>query len=411
MSQESPPTREFEEFSTTEEARKQIWHIKDIAVTAFLLALAVSLIAAGIPALTETYLAPVLVFDSSWITAGLGVLILIVAGLFIFEQYRPQTTVTKRIHAPLFYLVGEGTAFPMSTQYYPQQMAKIAFPILVESDPKRKEQMQDVNPTFQGERSAFTEFYEFLLLFWLHTNLPAHDYQDGIQDIRKVELSELDERLQDNTFIDFFTDFDGNDMSVRQFTQLRPRLPEDVDLVYHGPEELDQPGTNTNSFAIELDGDWCSLEILVTCIPGHNLSSYGSNEYQGMPLDPIDIRKIQHYMANDQGPIGQANTHVHVTVDYTFHHLLFSRFHEYDPDAYISWLEATARRLTSGYPMSGWSWAATAQRLRTDRTEDILQAVKTLQRSLDEAPDPDTIDDDFFKEHLDAIEEQWQRWQ
>lgn len=55
MSQDSQPTREFEELSTTEEARRQILHIKDIAVTAFLLALAVSLIAAGVPALFQTY--------------------------------------------------------------------------------------------------------------------------------------------------------------------------------------------------------------------------------------------------------------------------------------------------------------------------------------------------------------------
>jgi hypothetical protein len=141
MSQDRQPTREFEDFSTTEEARKQIWNIKDIAITAVLLALSVSLIAAGIPALLETYLAPILGFDTSWITAGLGVFILIVAGVFIFEQYRPQTTLTKRIHAPLFYLVGEGTAFPMTTQYYPQQMAKIAFPALVETNPELKEQM------------------------------------------------------------------------------------------------------------------------------------------------------------------------------------------------------------------------------------------------------------------------------
>lgn len=380
-------------------------------MTAFLLALAVSLIAAGIPALLGIYLGPVLDFDTSWITAGLGVLILIMAGLFIFEQYRPQTTLTKRIYAPLFYLVGEGTAFPMTTQYYPQQMAKIAFPALVESDPELKVQMQDVNPTFQGERSAFTEFYEFLLIFWLHTNLPTHDYRDGMQEIREVERSDLDERLQDNTFIDFFTDFDGDDMSARQFTQLQPRLPEDVDLVYHGPDELNQPGTNTNSFAIELDGDWCSLEILVTCIPGHSLSSYGSNEYQGMPLDPLDIRKIHHYLVNDQGPVGQVNTHVDVTVDYTFRHLLFSRRHSYDPNAYISWLEATAQRFTGGHTMGGWSWTATSQRLQDDQLNDIHQAIKTIQRSLGEAPDPDTIDDDFFHDHLNAIEEQWQRWQ
>jgi len=107
MSQDRQPTREFEEFSTTEEAQKQIWNIKDIAVTAFLLALAVSLIAAGIPALLEAYLGPVLAFDTSWITTGLGVFILIVAGVFLFGQYRPQTTLTKQIYALLFYLAGE----------------------------------------------------------------------------------------------------------------------------------------------------------------------------------------------------------------------------------------------------------------------------------------------------------------
>lgn len=54
---------------------------------------------------------------------------------------------------------------------------------------------------------------------------------DGMQDIEKVEPSDLDERLLENMFIDFFTDFDGDDMSARQFTQLQPRLPEDVDLL------------------------------------------------------------------------------------------------------------------------------------------------------------------------------------
>ncbi|MFK5602631.1 DUF308 domain-containing protein [Haloferax volcanii] len=393
MSRDSQPTREFEEFSTTEEARKQIWNIKDIAITAFLLALAVSLIAAGVHALLQTYFGPVLGFSTSWITVGLGVLILIAAGVFIFEQYRPQTTLTKQVHAPLFYLVGEGTAFPMSTHYYPQQMAKIAFPALVETDSKRKEQMQDANPTFQGDRSVFTEFYEFLLIFWLHTNLPTHDYRDDLQEIRKVEPSDLDERLQENTFIDFFTDFDGDDMSTRQFTQLQPRLPEDVDLIYRGSDDLDQPGTTTNSFAIELDADWCSLEILVTCIPGHSVSPIGGNGYQGMPLDPLDARKIQHYSFNDQGPVVRVNTHVDVTVDYTFRHLLFSRRHPYDPNAYISWLEATA------------------QRLQDDQLDDIHQAITTIQRSIDQVPDPDTIDEDFFHDHLTAIEEQWQRWQ
>lgn len=411
MSQDRHPTKEFEGFSTTEEARKQIWNIKDIAITAFLLALAVSLIAAGIPALLEAYLGPVLIFDTSWITAGLGVFILIVAGVFIFEQYRPQTTLTKRIHAPLFYLVGEGAAFPMTTQYYPQQMAKIAFPALVETDPELKEQMQDVNPTFRRDRSVFAEFYEFLLIFWLHTNLHTHDYRDDMQDIQKVEPSDLDERLQENTFIDFFTDFDSDDMSARQFTQLQPRLPEDVDLVYRGPDDLNQSGTTTNSFAIKLDADWCSLEILVTCIPGHTVSAIGGDGYQGMPLDPLDVRKIQHYSFNDQGPVARVNTHVDVTVDYTFRHLLFSRRHPYDPNAYISWLEATAQRLTGGHIMSGWSWNATAQGLQDDQLDDIHQAITTIQRSIDQVPDPDTIDEDFFHDHLTAIEEQWQRWQ
>lgn len=291
MSQDRQPTREFEEFSTTEEARRQIWNIKNIAVTAFLLALAVSLIAAGIPELFRTYLGSTIDFslldvavrfDTLWLTTGLGVFILAVAAWFILQQYRPQTTLTKQIHAPLFYLVGEGTAFPMSTQYYPQQMAKIAFPAVVETDSKRKEQMQDVNPTFHGERSTFAEFYEFLLIFWLHTNLSTHEYRDGMQEIRKIDPSDLDERLQENTFIDFFTDFEGDGLSARQFTQLQPRLPEDVDLVYRGPDEVDQPGANTHSFALVLDGDWCSLKIVVTPIPGHSVSPIGGESYQGI---------------------------------------------------------------------------------------------------------------------------------
>lgn len=417
MSQDSQPTREFEEFSTTEEARRQIWHIKDIAVTAFLLALAVSLIAAGVPALFQTYfgatidfslLGVAIQFNTPWLTAGLGLLVLAVASLFVLQQYRPQTTLTKRIHAPLFYLVGEGTAFPMTTQYYPQQMAKIAFPALVETHPELKEQMQDVNPTFNGERSVFAEFYEFLLIFWLHTNLPSIEHRDGLRDLKKLKPEDLDDRLQENTFIDFFTDFDSDDMTARQFTQLHPRLPEDVDLVYHGPDDLDQPGTTTNSFAIELDGDWCSLEILVTCIPGHSVSPIGGDGYQGIPLDPLDSRKIQHYSFNDQGPVYRTNTHVDVTVDYTFRQLLYTRFLPYDPNTYITWLEATAQRLTGGHTMGGWSWTATAQRIQDNQLDDIHQTVKTIQRSLDDAPDPDTIDDDFFDDHLDAIEEQWQ---
>jgi len=37
---------------------------------------------------------------------------------------------------------------------------------------------------------------------------------------------------------------------------------------------------------------------------------------------------------------------------------------------------------------------------------DIRHAITTIQRSLDQVPDPDTIDEDFFHDHLDAIEEQ-----
>jgi hypothetical protein len=160
-----------------------------------------------------------------------------------------------------------------------------------------------------------------------------------------------------------------------------------------------------NSFAIELDGDWCSLEILVTCTPGNTVSPIGGDDYQGMPLDPLDSRKIQHYSFNEQGPVSRVNTHVDVTVDYTFRHLLYNRFLPYTPNTYIAWLEDAAQRLTGGH--TSWSWTATAQRIQNDQLDDVHRSVKTLQRSLDQAPDPSGIDDDFFEDHLDAIEERW----
>lgn len=104
------------------------------------------------------------------------------------------------------------------------------------------------------------------------------------------------------------------------------------------------------------------------------------------------------------------NTRVDVTVDYTFRHLLLSRFLPYDPNAYVSWLEATAQHLTSGHARGGWSWNATAERIRTDKIDAVHQAITSLQRSLDDVPDPDTIDDDFFEDHLNAIEEEWEQW-
>jgi hypothetical protein len=61
--------------------------------------------------------------------------------------------------------------------------------------------------------------------------------------------------------------------------------------------------------------------------------------------------------------------------------------------------------------MSGWSWNATAQRLQDDQLNDIHQAITAIQRSLDQVPDPDTIDEDFLHDHLTAIEEHWQKWQ
>jgi len=411
MSQDSHPTREPKEFSTTEEARKQIWKIKDIALTTVLLALAVSLIAAGIPSLLDAYFAPVVPINISWITTSLGTFLLVVAAVFIFKQYRPKSTLTKQTYARLFYLVGEGTAFPMSTQYYPQQMAKIAFPTLVESDPILKKQMQDINPSFQADRSVSTEFNEFLLIFWLHTNLRTHKYSDSMKDVRKIDISDLDERLQNNTFIDFFSDFDSDNLSARQFSQLQPSLPKDVDIIYHGPDELEPSKNNMSAFAITLDGDWCTLKIQVTTVATQTLPVYGINEYRGMPLDQLDVRKISHYMNTDQGPVREVTSRVDVTVDYSFRHLLFGRYRSYDPNAYISWMETTAQRLISGHNMGGWSWIATAERIQDNQLDDIQDTINTIQRSLDQAPDPstDTVDDDFFQDHLDAVEEQWQQ--
>lgn len=343
--------------------------------------------------------------------AGLGASLYIVITLL-----KPQTKLENDLSARILYNAKKGIILPLSLDYMPQRRSEQIINIVTGRNPEfRKEMKNNVNPIFQGEKSVFTELMEFIVYKWLCENLLPPSTVGGIKKERQIKV----EKLRNNTFINFFSTYRAEGIMDGQFTRLDLHIPEDFVPKFTSPVEIENRKTNPNTFQFELDGNYCNIRIFTECIPGRQVTSWtrgpSGGEILGMPICPLDERKLTMWMEDG---IFEAYYRINIEANFSYPHLIFfqllpdkvSQLLNYNPSSYTDWVEKLIERFYGDRTIRGFSWRSRAEIEGEMRKEKIYSILKTIQRNLDEVPDPEKINEEFLEKHLEVIQKEKERW-